>query len=335
MPMKCSMTASPGSLAFARSSVTSSRFLASIESDVAYAQLNDIVDAACTISHNEIRYRARLERHLGNLPPVTVDRAKLTQSLVNILLFSAHSIDEGDADANRIDISTRREDGFCVIEIRDTGRGLRRHEREHLFDPLLSSGKAPDTPGIGLSLSAELVRQHGGDIQVNANPGGGSCYRIRLPEVNDLRDLAPSPEPEGSGALGPRRRYRVLLVDDDALVRRAFCRLLVNQCDLIEAEGGQAALELIAQDDRFDVILCDIMMPRMDGVAFYERVRDERPRLAEQFVFVSGGTFTRRTHDFVDNTGHIVLEKPVRRELLMAVIERVASSQTSRPNLDS
>lgn len=299
-------------------------------SEVALVQLNEVVEAACTIAHNEIRYRARLEKQLRELPPIAADRAKLTQVLVNLLVYSAHSIVEGDADANRIELRTRHADGRLLIEIRDTGRPLREHETQRLFAPLLSTDQPPDSPGLGLSLAAEVVRQHGGELEARALPDGGNRYRLALPEVSDLRDLVPAPEPEES-ASGPRRRYRVLLVDDDPLVRRSFRRLLASHCDVIEAEGGQAALELLEEDDRFDVVLCDIMMPRMDGVAFYERVVAEGSPLAEQFVFVSGGTFTRRTHEFVDSTGHIVLEKPVRRDLLLAVIERVASSRSGRP----
>jgi len=94
----------------------------------------------------------------------------------------------------------------------------------------------------------------------------------------------------------------------------------------VTALGGAEALALLASDPEFDSIVCDLMMPRVDGKSFYEAVRAETPELAERIVFMSGGAFTPRLRKFAASVSNPVLQKPVSRDELEAMLSLQCSS---------
>ena len=113
-----------------------------------------------------------------------------------------------------------------------------------------------------------------------------------------------------------------MVIDDEEMLRRALQRLLKGH-DVVTAEGGTRAIEIVREDQAFDVVVCDIMMPDLDGPAVYEAIAAEFPALAERFVFLTGGAFTARTKEFLGRVSVLVLEKPIEREVLCGVVERL------------
>ena len=102
-----------------------------------------------------------------------------------------------------------------------------------------------------------------------------------------------------------------MLVDDDAALRRSMKRLLERVHDVFIADSGESALAELRRDgDRYDVILCDLMMPHMTGMQLYERIVGERPDLARRFVFMTGGAFSKRLLEFLAECARPVLDKP-------------------------
>jgi CheY-like chemotaxis protein len=104
------------------------------------------------------------------------------------------------------------------------------------------------------------------------------------------------------------------------MVLSALRRRLRRRYDVVTALGGGEALALLASDPEFDSIVCDLMMPRVDGKSFYEAVRAEIPELAERIVFMSGGAFTPRLRKFAASVSNPVLQKPVSRDELEAML---------------
>ena len=146
-------------------------------------------------------------------------------------------------------------------------------------------------------------------------PGGvGGCRPFGW-EVRALSSVAPLCEP---------RRARVLVIDDEAAICRAYARVLSYRFDVVTATGGPEALELLARDADFDVVICDLMMPGVDGPQIHEALVEQAPRLAERLVFSSGGVFTKRARAFVESVESIFLDKPVRPRDLIALVERFA-----------
>jgi CheY-like chemotaxis protein len=130
------------------------------------------------------------------------------------------------------------------------------------------------------------------------------------------------------------RVLRLLLIDDSELVLRAMRRLLRRDYIIVTAANGLEALELIQSGERFDVILCDVAMPVMNGVEFYKELLARHPELAEGFVFATGGAQTLRSMGYLLDTRVRVLLKPVKGDALRDAVEaaamRAASAVTRR-----
>lgn len=118
-------------------------------------------------------------------------------------------------------------------------------------------------------------------------------------------------------------RARILVVDDEPLFGQTLSMLLGRDHDVVVELSGRGALARLAHDHGFDLLVCDLSLPDLDGAALYERVAAERPELCERFVFVTGGAFTETTRDFLARHRGPHLEKPFRISELERLIEGV------------
>jgi two-component system, NtrC family, sensor kinase len=112
------------------------------------------------------------------------------------------------------------------------------------------------------------------------------------------------------------RRARVLVVDDEPRMGKAMERLMAPDHEVALAGSGHEALELIARGERFDVILCDLMMPGLSGMDLHDELARSRPEMAERLVFMTGGAYTVRAQEFLARVPNARLEKPFRPEAL-------------------
>jgi CheY-like chemotaxis protein len=115
-------------------------------------------------------------------------------------------------------------------------------------------------------------------------------------------------------------RRRVLVLDDEAVVGRAIQRLLHATCEVLALVQGPEALARVASGQRFDAILCDLMMPEMSGARFYEELSRLAPEQAQRVIFMTGGAFTEQSRTFLANTGLPCLEKPLEPQRLLALL---------------
>ncbi len=290
------------------------------QDDVELVQLGEVVLAACTMLSAEVEKRARLVRDLEKLPAISADRGKLAQVVMNLVLNAAQAIAPGAPERNQIRISTRRAGETVVVSVEDTGPGIPPAIRARIFEPFFTTKARDVGTGLGLSLCADIVKKHRGEIRVTSERGKGARFDVILPLDTGLsaplRAISlPAPQ--------ARTRARLLLVDDEPTLLKAYRRMLESRCEVVVATGGAEALSLMKSAGPFDMILCDLMMPEIDGPMIYERICEEMPALAERVVFCSGGAFTQRAKEFMGKVSNVFLEKPVSRELLLAVIERV------------
>ena len=123
-------------------------------------------------------------------------------------------------------------------------------------------------------------------------------------------------------------RTRVLLIDDEPMLLLSWQRLFARDYDIQTALGGQAGVRLLEQDDAWDVVVCDLMMPDLDGAAVFEWVHQHRPALAPRMLFCTGGAFTPRAVAFADLIGDRLLQKPVMPADLRAAIAGVVRLQS-------
>ncbi len=282
--------------------------------------LNDVVLDACKLMRKQLDYRARLIQSLGELPRLQGDRGKLVQVVTNLLANAVQALPEGAAERNEIEVTTGVEGDWLVIWVRDTGAGIPPEVQSRLFEPFFTTKPREQGSGLGLSISAEIVAKHGGEITFTTEQGRGTCFRVMLPRHTGL---APVSRPPQVTAPPPSRRLRLLLIDDEPMLLSSYKRTLGKRFEVTTALGGLEGLACIEQHSDWDVVLCDLMMPDLDGPAVYEQVRTRFPGLEKRFLFCSGGAFTPRCRDFAESMGERVLGKLLTVAELEAALSRL------------
>jgi two-component system NtrC family sensor kinase len=139
--------------------------------------LHEELDSSLTLLGHLLKDRVVVELKYGDLPAVECVRSQIDQVLLNILANAAQAI-EG---RGTITIETRREDGWAVVAVRDTGSGIAPDVIGRIFDPFFTTKPVGEGSGLGLSISYEIVKKHGGEIGVESRPGEGSTFTVRLP----------------------------------------------------------------------------------------------------------------------------------------------------------
>jgi signal transduction histidine kinase len=285
--------------------------------EVEWVQLNELVSAACNITANEVRHRARLEQELGNVPMIPARPSKLGQVLVNLIMNAAQSISPGTR-SDFVRVSTRTDAAKVIIAVEDTGMGVPANIEDRIFEPFFTTKPRDIGTGLGLAIARQIVREHGGELDFSSRRGGGTCFRARIPLETGLSVLEPGPHAPPSPSRG--RRGRVLVVDDEEPVLRAIHRALRREHDIVLAQGGIEAERVLRTDANFDLVLCDVVMPDLDGGRLHDHVREFAPDVAERFVFVSGGAFTPDAKSFVARSGLRFYDKPIDPEILQNLI---------------
>jgi PAS domain S-box-containing protein len=292
--------------------------------------VNDCVEQSIAFAANTLRYRAQLIRELAPDLYVHAKASQLSQVIVNLLANAAHALPENAPRQNEIRVVTRRDGDLVLIEVADNGPGIPESQQARIFEPFFSTKSASEGMGLGLSISRNIVEGLGGQISVRSEQGGGSVFCVSLPAappVGAAAEQQPSAPPRPSGIVPAAARPRVLVVDDEAAIAGLLARALGNEAyEVTTVKGGHAALKAL-EAYRFDLILCDLMMPEMSGEDIYWEVTRRRPQLAHRFVFMTGGAFTPRGRQFLASVPAPVLEKPFRiSDLLRCVSRRLQAS---------
>jgi CheY-like chemotaxis protein len=238
---------------------------------------------------------------------------------LNLIMNAAQALDESGSRRNLVTVSSFEDGPSVVVQIQDNGTGIAPEVLPRIFDSFFTTKPRGVGTGLGLPISQGIVRSLGGEITVESRLGVGSIFRVRLPAVAApvIADVA-----ETARASSGAARRRVLAVDDEALLLKAYRRMLGEHHEVVTALGGQEALRAIARVGSFDVILCDLQMPDVSGAELYAAVRDRFPALADRFIFVTGGAFSGDAKRFLDESESFVINKPFRVEELLAMIER-------------
>jgi signal transduction histidine kinase/CheY-like chemotaxis protein len=294
--------------------------------------VREVVSAALKMAHNELQHRATIEVRHRSAPPVLANEARLVQVILNLLVNAAQALPPpGSAHANRVEVMTDTDsEGRASIEVRDSGVGIPPEILGKVMQPFFTTKPAGVGTGLGLSVCDRIVRELGGLLEIESEVGAGTTVRVRLPAAQPSAVQAVK---EPSTPRVAPRSGRILIVDDEPLVRRALCRLLRHH-DIVEAESGAHALSLLAEDDRFDVILSDVMMPEVTGIELHRRLSAEHPKLAQRIVFMTGGTFDPELKEVIGSFAgkSAIIHKPFRADELRRVLtERMGEAAPSPP----
>ena len=284
---------------------------AAVQVSRAMAQALDMVE-------HEIRPRARLVRQLGDAPAVVANEMRLSQVFLNLLINAVQAIPEGALDRHTITASVGTDErGWAYAEVQDTGAGIAPEVRGRIFDPFFTTKAQGQGTGLGLSISQGIVASFGGTIEVASELGKGAVFRVRLPPSPACGAGAP---PEVHEAAPELAASRVLIVDDEPMVALALKRLLKREHEVTAVNEARSALARILTGERFDLVLCDLMMPGMNGMELYQELLASAPEQAEKVIFMTGGAFTAATEAFVELHRDRFVSKPVDLEELRRVI---------------
>jgi len=286
------------------------------------------LDAALSLAHPELRRKARLVRQVEELPQVAIPEAKLAQVFLNLLVNAAHAIEPGHAEDHSIEVCTRVQEGFAVVEISDTGAGIAPELADRIFEPFFSTKPEGQGTGLGLSIALDIVRAAGGSIDMQSRQGQGTTFRVRIPAVSATVEGPPSMRSR-SGVV-PRSlspTYRILVVDDEPLVGQMLTAML-DQHEVHFFSDAREALEAV-DEMHFDLILCDWFMPRMTGGDFYRELVRRAPQLRTRFVLMTGAAPSEALDNFTRDLIHQPLRKPFKAQELERSIARVVAQQTA------
>jgi two-component system cell cycle sensor histidine kinase/response regulator CckA len=272
--------------------------------------------------------------HGRDLGLVKVDQGQLEQVIINLAVNARDAMPNG----GRLTITTanvtitapiRRGSeemppgDYVSIEVADSGVGIPPEYLDRIFDPFFSTKEVGSGTGLGLSTVYGIVRQTGGYVFVESGPGRGASFAIHLP-------LHREPEAGRTGEAEAHDRSfrdltgigRILLVEDEDPVRVFSARALRNKgYDVLEARSGEEALEHIAADEAgIDLLITDVVMPKMDGPTLIRRVREIRPEM--RVICISGYTEDRfRQH--LDGEDTHFLAKPFSLKQLATKVKDV------------
>ncbi len=287
-------------------------------------ELPDTLHAVTAMAAHELRYRARLELELEPLPQVLGYEGRLSQAFLNLLLNAAQAIDEGKPGAHLVRVRAHARSQEVWIEFSDTGRSIPPDRLDHIFDPFHTTDQPGGHTGLGLAISHRIVTEHGGRIEVQSEPGRGSSFTVVLPSATRVDPEAPAPDPTPTPQPEPDTALHLLIVDDEPHLRRAMKRLLSRSgFQVTTAASGAEAQAAIAAGQRFDAILCDLMMPEITGMDLHRWLVEHHPGQAERLLFLTGGTFTPNAERYLSAVGNRVLSKPLPRGELVAAIREL------------
>ncbi|HEX9102464.1 MAG TPA: ATP-binding protein, partial [Polyangia bacterium] len=245
---------------------------------------NDAVRATADMLQRMIGADVELRLELGARGQVKTDAGSLEQVIMNLAVNARDAMPSGGTLTLRtVDIvggeGERVPAGeWVLVEVADTGTGMDAATKARLFEPFFTTKEQGKGTGLGLSLVYGIVTQCRGHIVVDSELGRGSEFRIYLPRARERAAAEPAPS---SSATIPGGRETILLAEDDESVRE-YVSLVLGRLGyrVLEAHDGAEALGIAERfDGPIDLLLSDVVMPRMDGVELARRLAGSRPRI--------------------------------------------------------
>jgi signal transduction histidine kinase/sensor domain CHASE-containing protein/putative methionine-R-sulfoxide reductase with GAF domain/ActR/RegA family two-component response regulator len=275
------------------------------------AELNTIVREAMelltyALQVDDIEVQLHLE---DQLPSLWADPHQLHQVVVN-LVTNAHQALRETLPPRPLTILTRSDPTrtHLYLEVVDRGPGIPLDLQGRIFEPFFTTKPPGVGTGLGLPFCQGIIEGHGGSIKVESQPGQGARFVVELPVTMPGRVAVPLPLDAVAMAGGKA----ILVVDDEPGITSALAYLLSRDGYVVDtASNGRVALEKLDQRV-YDLILCDLRMPELDGPGLYREMEQHAPPLLRRIVFLTGDTLSSETRVFLDRADMPYLSKPFR-----------------------
>ena len=257
------------------------------------------------------------------LPRVFADPHHLKQVLLNLVINAEQAMLSAHGRGTLVTRSwLDAERDVVVLELNDDGPGMPDEVQPKIFDPFFTTKAVGKGTGLGLTVAYAIVQDHGGRLRVESAAGGGTSFFVELPSGGDAR---PAPERAAEQPAGDGGGAAVLVVEDEPALATAVAEVLTDAGYRVDRAGdGRAALDRV-QATVYDLVVCDLRMPRMDGRAFYQEVAKSTPRLARRILFVTGDVAGTDAERFLAESGCRWLAKPFRLGELLRVARELTT----------
>jgi PAS domain S-box-containing protein len=296
-----------------------------------YADINGIITNTLALRSYEMRTNdITVVTELDpDLPRTMANVGQLQQVFLNIIINAEQAMTKAHG-RGVLTIRTARVGNRIRASVSDTGPGIPEDIIDRLFDPFFTTKEEEGGSGLGLSISYGIINEHGGRLRVRSTPGKGATFIIDLPVVAKVKEALPGEtadqEPAQDEAL-PVRGARVLVIDDEPHICRALHRLLSREGFHVDTvPSARAALRRLDRE-RYDLILLDLRMPGMNGIEFYERLKEVDPELQRRVVCVTGDIVSRTNQAFLDEVGIPCVAKPFSVDELMCQVKLVLEGE--------
>lgn len=257
-------------------------------------------------------------RFAEGLWPVYVDPGALEQIVVNLAVNARDAMPHGGTLSIGARNTPTPNGDFVAITVTDTGSGMDEATLEHAFDPFFTTKEPGAGTGLGLSTCRGIAERAGGRIEVSSAPGRGTTFEILLPRA----ERAESEKTRAADASALCGSETVLVVEDESRVRQAVvCSLREYGYTVLEAASGADALDLCDRVGAIDLLVTDVVMPRMNGIELAKRLRVTRSSLP--VLFITGYTAATTRHYAALHEDAIVLAKPFTPVELASNVRRV------------
>jgi PAS domain S-box-containing protein len=291
--------------------------------------LNEVVAHMEDLVRRLIGPEIRLEFSLQpDVLKISADGQQIGQVIMNLVVNARDAMPNGGTltiETANVTLGAEHIDVIpgphVALSISDTGLGMSKEVQERLFEPFFTTKDAGQGTGLGLSMVQAIVRQSGGHVTVESHPGKGTTFHVYFPQQTEAPVAAVAPVPPAAPS-SVKGEGVILLAEDDRSVRRLVVSELMRRgFTVIEAEDGVAALETFKRDnDRIDVLVTDVVMPRMNGADLAKQCEKIRPGL--KILFISG--HPERAGAGLDPTGVTnLLMKPFTADTLAARIKEM------------
>jgi signal transduction histidine kinase len=244
------------------------------------------------------------------IPQVFADAHQVQQVLLNLVINAEQAMLTSNGRGTLLIRSSHDgERDSVVIEITDDGPGIAEELQPKIFDPFFTTKDVGKGTGLGLTVAYAIVQEHGGRIRLASDTGSGASFYVELPVSGMPLQRPAAPQKTFFDALAGST---VLVVEDEPALAAAVSEALTDAGFVVDGAGdGEEALRQVAAKS-YDLIVCDLKMPKIDGMRFYQKLAITHPDLARRVIFVTGDVAGTEAERFLQDSGCRWLAKPFR-----------------------